>query len=198
MREPRGVSDVRAASWEVGYGLGLQIFNEGGVRRYGHGGSMPGFLAGLLIDGDTGDGAVVMANATAGLSAAVNGELLAILAQEEPRPPRAWLPVPPPDGTLQALGVWYWGPSPYVLAARGDELELRTPLGPGRPSRFIRTGPDAYLGRDGYHAGEPLRLVRGPDGMVSHLDLGSFIYTRAPYDPGAPVPGGVDPGGWGA
>jgi hypothetical protein len=38
--------------------------------------------------------------------------------------------------------------------------------------------------------------VRGPDGRVVALDLASHTYTRLPYDQAAPVPGGVDPGGW--
>jgi hypothetical protein len=29
-----------------------------------------------------------------------------------------------------------------------------------------------------------------------HLDVGTFIFTRTPYDPEAPVPGGVDERGW--
>lgn len=49
---------------------------------------------------------------------------------------------------------------------------------------------------DGYHTGEPLRVVRGPGGAPAHLDLGSFVFTRGPYDPAGPVPGGVDPAGW--
>lgn len=195
MREPRAVNDVREQSWTVAYGLGLQLFNEGGRRRFGHGGSMPGFLAGLLVD-ESGDAAVVLANATTGLSGDVNADLLAILAREEPRLAEEWVPTAPPEGVLDLLGVWYWGPAPYVLAARGQQLELRAPLGPGRASRFRATGADAWVGLDGYHTGEPLRVVRATDGSVSHLDLGSFVFTRAPYDPAGPIPGGVDPGGW--
>ena len=33
-------------------------------------------------------------------------------------------------------------------------------------------------------------------GEVIALDVGSFIYTRTPYDPAAPVPGGVAPDAW--
>jgi len=54
----------------------------------------------------------------------------------------------------------------------------------------------AWTGLDSYFAGEPLRPVRGPDGRVVALDLASHTYTRIPYDAAAPVPGGVDPGGW--
>jgi hypothetical protein len=46
------------------------------------------------------------------------------------------------------------------------------------------------VGLDGYFAGETLRIAG------DHLDLDTFIFTRAPYDPEAPVPGGVDERGW--
>ena len=29
-----------------------------------------------------------------------------------------------------------------------------------------------------------------PDGSVHHLECATFVYTRTPYDPGAPIPGG--------
>jgi hypothetical protein len=60
----------------------------------------------------------------------------------------------------------------------------------GRASRFAPRGDGTWRGLDGYHAGETLRLAD------DHLDLGSFVFTRTPYDPAAPVPGGVDPRGW--
>ena len=31
---------------------------------------------------------------------------------------------------------------------------------------------------------------------VVALDLGSFVFSRTPYDPAAPQPGGVDERGW--
>ncbi|MGI8712793.1 MAG: DUF7586 domain-containing protein, partial [Solirubrobacteraceae bacterium] len=66
----------------------------------------------------------------------------------------------------------------------------------GRASWFRPTGPAPWVGFDGYHPGNPLRVVRRADGSASHLDLGSFVFTRTPYDPQAPVPGGTDRGGW--
>jgi len=195
MREPRVVNDIREEEWSAGYGLGLQVFNVAGRRSFGHGGSMPGFLAGLKVT-EAGDGAVLLANSTAGMSAELGDDLLRILIEEEPRLPDEWIPVAPAPGILDLLGVWYWGPAPHVLAARGDQLELRAPLGPGRESRFRATGDDAWVGLDGYHTGEPLRVARHSDGSVSHLDLGSFVFTRTPYDPDVAVPGGVDPDGW--
>jgi hypothetical protein len=53
-----------------------------------------------------------------------------------------------------------------------------------------------WTGRDAYYRRETLRVLRGPDGVATHLDLGSFVFTRQPYDPAGPVPGGVDADGW--
>ena len=41
------------------------------------------------------------------------------------------------------------------------------------------------------HAGEQMHVVRRPDGSVRYLDVATFIYTRTPYDPDAPIPGGL-------
>jgi hypothetical protein len=62
--------------------------------------------------------------------------------------------------------------------------------------RFRPDGDGGWAGIDGYQAGEPLAVVTGPDGSVTALNIGSFIYTRTPYDRAAPVPGGVDADGW--
>jgi hypothetical protein len=82
-----------------------------------------------------------------------------------------------------------------VAKVVGDHLVLGEP-GQARGSRFARAGDDEWVGLDGYYTGEPLRVVRRPDGTPSHLDLASFRFTRTPYDPEADVPGGVDEGGW--
>ena len=52
------------------------------------------------------------------------------------------------------------------------------------------------LGLDGYYTGETLRLVRGTDGTLDHLDLGSFVFTREPYGPDGPLAARPDPEGW--
>jgi len=57
-------------------------------------------------------------------------------------------------------------------------------------------GEGGWTGVDDYQAGEPLVPLIGRDGSVHALDIGSFIYARTPYDPAAPVPGGVDASGW--
>jgi CubicO group peptidase (beta-lactamase class C family) len=197
MREPQAVDDQRGAPWTGAHGLGLQVWNSGGVRTFGHGGSMPGFLAMMRIAEATGDGTLVMANSTSGLRASLSDDLARILSDGEPRPVREWVPAAPAEGTLEALGRWFWGPWPYTLAAVGSsELTLQPDPGGGRAARFRPRDDGTWTGRDGYFTGEKLRLVRAEDGTPVALDVASFIFTRAPYDPQADIPGGVDPRGW--
>ena len=42
----------------------------------------------------------------------------------------------------------------------------------------------------GYHRGERLHVVRRDDGTIRNLECATFVYTRTPYDPDVPVPGG--------
>ncbi len=202
MREPQAVDDRRGEPWTGSHGLGLQIWNSGGERSFGHGGSMPGFLAIMRIDPGSGDGAIVMANSTSGLRPALASDLARIVSENEPRGKAEWVPAAPAEGTLDALGRWFWGPSAYTLRAAGStELLLDADPPGGRGSRFRPGADGSWIGLDGYFKGESLRFVRdsvpsGPvDGPVA-LNIASFIFTRTPYDPAAPVPGGVDPGGW--
>ncbi|MER6777630.1 MULTISPECIES: serine hydrolase domain-containing protein [unclassified Streptomyces] len=197
MRTPAAPPEPGLA--ELGYGLGMQLSNVGGRRLAGHTGSLPGFVAGLWLSEADDVAAVVLANCTSGLPAAtVAAELVAIVADAEPRFPQPWLPFREADPVaLDLCGPWYWGTSPQVLRLNADGLLELAPVGStGRAARF-RAEPDgSWTGLDGYYAGETLRAVRREDGSVSHLDLGSFVFTREPYDAQAPVPGGVDPQGW--
>jgi CubicO group peptidase (beta-lactamase class C family) len=188
MAVPAGV-DPSAPGWSA-YGLGLQVLRLDGRTLVGHGGSMPGFLAGVFVDPEERTGALSLANTTSGMDPLVPG-LLSDLRAAEPRIVEAWRPAPPPV-PLEQLGVWFWGPSPYALRAVSGELLHLGPLPgrAGRASRFARRDDGAWVGLDGYYAGEALQI--GDD----HLNLGTFVFTRTPYDPDAPVPGGVDERGW--
>lgn len=188
MTVPAGV-DSAAPGWSA-YGLGVQVLRVDGHTLVGHGGSMPGFLAAVFVDRAEQAGAVMLANTTSGLDPLVPG-LLADLRAAEPRVVEPWTPAPPPL-PLDLLGIWFWGPAPYVLRAQTGGLLHLGPLPgrAGRASRFAARDDGTWVGLDGYYAGETLRIA--PD----HLDLATFVFTRTPYDPGAPVPGGVDEAGW--
>jgi CubicO group peptidase (beta-lactamase class C family) len=188
MGEPAGV-DSSAPSWSA-YGLGLQVIRMDGRTLTGHGGSMPGFLAGVFVDREEQTGSVSLTNTTTGPEPIVFG-LLADLRAHEPRVVEAWRPSPAPVD-LSSLGVWFWGPSPVLLRAVAGGLLHLGPLPgrPGRASRFRRRDDRSWVGLDGYYAGERLTIAD------DHLDVGTFVFTRTPYDPEAPVPGGVDERGW--
>jgi CubicO group peptidase (beta-lactamase class C family) len=199
MREPLVVDDRPGEPWTGAHGLGLQVWNTDGRRAFGHGGSMPGFLTVLQVDAGSGDAVVVATNTTAGLRGVLPADLATILRERAPASDAPWSPSELTAPVVALTGAWYWGPQPLLLrAGTEDELDLAPMAGGGRASRFRRQPDGSYLGRDGYFRGETLRIGRDPAGTVTHLDLASFILTRAPYEPADHVPGGVDPAGWSA
>lgn len=190
MCEPQVVVDLPGQPWTAAHGLGPQLWNVNGRRLAGHGGSMPGFLAMLQVDRSSGDGCVLLANSTAAPLAPLATELLDLLAEAEPLPIPPWSAAGDP-AHLDLVGVWHWGPSTMVARIEAGQLVLGD-SGENRASRFVALGEDMWLGLDSYYAGESLRVIRRPDGTVSHLDLASFHLTRVPYDPAGDVPGGVE------
>ncbi|WP_435245745.1 serine hydrolase domain-containing protein [Streptomyces sp. NRRL F-5630] len=197
-----GVRELRVPAapgdGDSGYGLGTQLLHRGGRDLAGHTGSVPGFTAGLWICEKEDLGAVVLGNATSQLSSGtLAAELLELVAEAEPRIPEPWRPLPHVDRELLALtGLWYWGSDPVAVRLRaGGGLELG-PVKGGRQSRFVPADDGSWVGLDGYYSGEVLSVVRGTKGEVSHLDLGSFVFTREPYAEGGPTPGGVVAKGW--
>lgn len=197
MRAP--AAPPEAGDWTGAYGLGLQSVRRQSRTLLGHSGSLPGFLATLWFSVEDDVAAVVLANATSGpLTGTVAGDLVELVAEAEPRIPEPWRPMPEVDDELLALtGPWYWGTYVYGLKLLADRgLELLPLRGPGRSARFRACPDGTWKGLNGYYAGETLRAVRADDGSVDHLDLGSFVFTREPYDRNAAVPGGVDGGGW--
>jgi CubicO group peptidase (beta-lactamase class C family) len=196
MREMVTVDDGDA--WNIGYGLGLQLLRHQGRRLAGHTGSMPGFVACSLIDPATQTGALVLANTTAGVAVVqVAIDLITIAEEHEPALPADWRPSTVDPKLLPLTGLWHWGPTPYHLRLLPEGSFMLSPVdAAGRASRFRPDGEDAWIGLDGYYAGETLRVGRASDGTPNHLDLATFIFTRTPYDPSAPIPGGVDETGW--
>jgi len=195
MLEPHHVDDEPGQPWTGAHGLGWQVWNVEGERYAGHGGSMPGFLAGLRVRLEGGDGVVTLANTTTTpVLRTLGSDLLEALADLEPHPVVPWSVSEAPE-PLDLVGIWHWGPATELARVEDGLLVLGEP-GQRRGSRFARVGDDEWVGLDGYYTGEPLRVRRRPDGSVSHLDLASFRFTRTPYDPSADVPGGVDESGW--
>ncbi|WP_067432997.1 serine hydrolase domain-containing protein [Nocardioides jensenii] len=176
-----------------GHGLGFQMHRGGSGTLVGHTGSMPGFVATCFVDRLRRTGVVAFANAMTGLPATgLATALLEELEASEPTLPTPWRPsTGVPDSVRDVLGVWHWGPTMFVFSWEGDELVVRKDGVVGYRYR-LRDGE--LVGTAGYQLGETLRVVRNDDGSVNHLNLATFIFTRAPYDPQAPIPGGLPQG----
>nr|WP_255427700.1 serine hydrolase domain-containing protein [Yimella sp. cx-51] len=193
MHVPGVVDDTPGAPWTRAYGLGLDVYNRSGRRFIGHGGSMPGYLAALRIDPDTGDGFTLLTNTTGNFDLDLGYDLLARLDELDPRHETPWTASGSAD-ELAVTGTWFWGPRELVMTASGGELVLRSVHG-GRGSRFAPRPEGGWVGRDEYYAGEPLTHHRAADG-TDYLDLGSFRLTRTPYHEASDIPGGIDPARW--
>lgn len=171
------------------HGLGFQIFRGGSGTLVGHSGSMPGFHAICLVDRMRRTGVVGLVNGTSGVPVAAFGaELLDELEQWEPSMPTPWMPNETvPAEFANVLGLWHWGARPIVFACEAGDLVARAR---GVETWRFGAGDGRIVGTRGYHSGEQLHVVRRSDGVVSHLDVGTFILTREPYEAGTPIPGG--------
>ena len=174
---------------ETAHGLGFQLLKGGSGMLAGHTGSMPGFLAACFVDRPRRTGVVLLCNATTGLAPGILArDLLDELERCEPALPEPWRPTGEvPAAAAGALGVWHWGNTSYVAALDRGDLVMSLD---GEVAHRFEVRGDRLVGRTGYHAGETLRVVRRDDGSVSHLECATFVYTRTPYDPDAPIPGG--------
>ena len=198
MRRPASPPTDR--TWHEGQGLGLQLERVSGRKLFGHLGTMPGFVCACWISPDERTAGIVFANATGSPEnvSAIATDLIDIVAGAQPQLPEAWAPLPEHDAALLELaGVWYWGAAPVVLRLGADRELIVGEFDADAPAaRFAPRGDGTWRGLGGDYRDETLRVVRTPEGAVSHLDIGSFVFTRDPYEPGAPIPGDVDPAGW--
>src|SRR5690606_29744696 len=71
--------DRSGTSW----GLGVQVNRTAGRKLIGHGGSMPGFCCGAVIDTESRVGTVVLSNGSYGLGDTA-GDLLHLVLDHEP------------------------------------------------------------------------------------------------------------------
>lgn len=196
MCEPGPLADDQ--HWTTARGLGLQLSRDKGRVLVGHGGSMPGFQAGLRVDRKTSIGTFVVMNCTTADAVEDLESPFDIMAECEPEVPPVWVAAPDVEADLLALtGSWFWGTSEAVLRVRGDGwLRMEHVSGMASTSDFRPNDDGTFTGRHGYFRNETLRVVTGDDGAGHHLDIGTFIFTRRPYEPGSVIPGGTDDGGW--
>jgi CubicO group peptidase (beta-lactamase class C family) len=163
--------------WTVGWGLGLELVNHEGRVFGGHGGAMPGFLAGLYVNRETKTGSAVLTNA--GTRAPTRDIALQLAgATIELWPPEIdlWQPEsPPPPEIAAVLGRWWSEGSEHVFTWERGKLTARTPGAPKRikPTVFEPLPEGGYRAVEGRERGERLR-VEG-DRMV----WGGYPFTRS-------------------
>jgi CubicO group peptidase (beta-lactamase class C family) len=170
--------------WSVGWGLGLELYRRGDRVFAGHGGAMPGFLAGLVVQRTERTGTAVLTNTSAG---AAPEQLALDLAEATldavPRTPRQWVPGPAVPPELDGmLGLWWTEGEQIVLALR--EGRFRAELVGGTPGRnmswFEPDGADRWRVVEGRERGELLRAVRDDAGSITKLYFATYPLTREP------------------
>jgi CubicO group peptidase (beta-lactamase class C family) len=169
------------------YGLATMRMEYAGGDLVGHLGSMPGFQASVLHDADTGAGVVALTNGTTGFGGVELTERL--LGDRTPQFTEPWVPtIEVPGWADELLGHWYWGNSAYELRWHNERLEFHDVARGILAEQFVLSG-ERIVGHAGYHHGETLHVGRNDDGTINHLECATFVYTRVPYDPAAPIPG---------
>ncbi|HEU5278964.1 MAG TPA: serine hydrolase domain-containing protein [Gaiellaceae bacterium] len=182
MRRFQSMADLE--KWKLGWGLGLMLMREDDRLFIGHGGAMPGFLAGLAISPDGRSGAVVLVNSGAGVKIDELTRKLAVKAAEAyPPEPEPWHPVEDVPAELEPLlGRWWSEGSEIVIRYRNGKLEARpaeaAPADP--PAVFEPDGSDRFRGVSGPEEGEALEVVRGEDGTIEKLYWATYPMTRTP------------------
>jgi CubicO group peptidase (beta-lactamase class C family) len=173
--------------WSGGHGLGLQLWRRGERVYAGHTGSMPGYLAVLIVHRSSRTGVVAFANAytLAGDSIAGLGmRLLSAVLDREPVAVAPWRPGAAPPPEIEPLtGRWWWMGKEFEAAwdAGSRELVIYPVADPVARWRFTPEGTDRWRGRSGMNDGEILTVRRGQRGAVVALDIATFVFTRDPW-----------------
>lgn len=162
--------------WDRGWGLGLELLNRDGSVFGGHGGAMPGFLAGVYVNRKTGVGAAVLTNSgTRGQPAELALELATTTIERWPPETPPWRPEPePPESVRPLLGRWWSEGNEFVFTWEEGKLHARAAGAPAwmQPSTFEQVD-DGYRTVSGRERGERLRV----DG--DRLVWTGYVLTRS-------------------
>ena len=172
-------------AWALGWGTGLELYRSGEHLFVGHGGAMPGHLAGLVVNRKTRIGAAALTNTGAGAGPEKLALDLAVAAIDAlPPATDAWQSGEKPPAELEPmLGRWWTEGHEIVISWRKGRLEAVLVEGaPGRNVSYLEAeGGDRWRVAEGRERGEVLRVVRDPGGEIEKLYFATYPLTRVPY-----------------
>ncbi|WP_030489099.1 serine hydrolase domain-containing protein [Micromonospora chokoriensis] len=167
-------------SWTGGHGLGLELYRDGERVYVGHGGSMPGYVAALVVHRPSRTAVVGFANSYGFPITGLGRRLLTTVLDAEPAFPQPSRPATAAPGAevAELTGRWWWMGTPLDL--RWDAGDLVAHVRGERVSRFVAEGTDRWRGRSGPENGEILSVLRDDSGRVRAVDIATFVFTRSP------------------
>ncbi len=182
MRQPVIMFDP--STFALAWGGGLMLRREGDRVLHGHGGAMPGFLAGCYSFRNEHERAAVVVLTNTGRMADAEGlacELLVAALDDDPRQAQPWVPGEVPAELRELLGPWWSEGTEVLFEYRDGDLSAIVRGGvERRRTRFRRTGVDAWQAFSGRERGERLTVHRTSAGAVHRLQFAGYAYTREP------------------
>ncbi len=174
------------AAWSGAHGLGFEMWRSGDRIYTGHTGSMPGYLAALMVHRRSGLGVAAFVNAYTMRRGSISGlaqtVLNEVLGDWDPSPP-AWVrPASPPEPVRELLGTWWWMGRAYDATWDG-ELVLSYRAGGAEPWRFAEISPDRWRCHGGMNDGETMMVRRDAAGGAELLDIATYVMSRDPWPP---------------
>ena len=170
--------------WKLAWGTGLELYRSGDHVFVGHGGAMPGHLAGLVVNRKTRIGAAVLTNTGAGASPEKLALDLAVAAIEAlPHASEAWQPGEQASPEIEPLlGRWWVEGSEMIFSWRRGRLEAKLVGGPtGRDTSYFEPeGQDRFRSVEGRERGELLRVVRDAEDAIEKLYFATYPLRREP------------------
>ena len=163
--------------WTGGYGLGLQLLRDGERILAGHGGSMPGFIAGVYFSPTDKIGVAGLTNSSGARLVAFLQKVLAASVEKWPVPPKPWqVEDAPPDDVVPLLGIWFMEGDQIVFRWRDGHLEAQFPDAADweQPAVFRRESEDRWRIVSGFEHGEVLRVE------AERMVLAGYPVTREP------------------
>lgn len=163
--------------WTGGYGLGLQLMRDGERILAGHGGSMPGFIAGVFFSPADKIGVAGLTNSSGARLSGLLQKVLAASVDKWPVPPKPWqVEDAPPDDVVPLLGIWFMEGDQIVFRWRDGHLEAQFPDAADweAPAVFRRESDNRWRIVSGFEHGELLRVE------AERMVLAGYPVTREP------------------